>query len=62
MFARWAFDTPQLAAGYRKPFMISRQSFIKTLKHEETHLSNYQTFDDVSRRLAHFIEDLRKKQ
>jgi hypothetical protein len=45
--------------------MISRQSFSlinKALQHEEMHLSNYQSFDDVSRRLDHFIEDLRKNK
>src|ERR1041385_2762972 len=31
------------------------ESFFKTLKYEEAHLSNYETFDDVIRRLPHFI-------
>jgi putative transposase len=31
------------------------ESFFKTLKYEEVHLSNYETFDDVTRRLPHFI-------
>ena len=42
--------------------MISRLSFIKTLKYEEMHLSNHETFDDVSRRRSHFIEEVHKKE
>ena len=32
------------------------ESFIKTLKHEEVYLWEYETFDDVVRRLPYFIE------
>jgi len=35
--------------------MISRQSFFQSLRYEEMHLSNHETFDDVSRRLSNFI-------
>jgi len=34
------------------------ESFFKTLKYEEVHLSNYETFDDAARRLPHFIEEV----
>ena len=33
------------------------ESFFKTLKYEEVHLSNYETYDDVVERLPHFIEE-----
>ena len=32
------------------------ESFFKTLKYEEVHLSNYETFEDVTQRLPHFFE------
>ena len=32
------------------------ESFFKTLKYEEVHLANYESYDDVSRRIPHFIE------
>ena len=38
------------------------ESFFKTLKYEEAHLSNYETFDDVTRRLPHFIEEVYNKK
>ena len=34
------------------------ESFFKTLKYEEVHLANYETFDDVIRRIPHFIEEV----
>ena len=34
------------------------ESFFKTLKYEEVHLSNYETFEDVAQRLPHFIEEV----
>jgi putative transposase len=34
------------------------ESFFKTLKYEEVHLANYETFEDVIRRIPHFIEDV----
>jgi putative transposase len=38
------------------------ESFFKTLKYEEVRLSNYETFDDVGRRLPHFIEEVYNKK
>ena len=38
------------------------ESFFKTLKYEEVHLANYETYDDVIRGLAHFIEEPYKKK
>jgi putative transposase len=38
------------------------ESFFKTLKYEEIHLSNYETFDDVIQRLPHFIEEVYNKK
>jgi putative transposase len=38
------------------------ESFFKTLKYEEIHLSNYETFDDVVQRLPHFIEEVYNKK
>jgi putative transposase len=34
------------------------ESFFKTLMYEEVHLANYQTYEDVVRRVPHFIEDV----
>jgi putative transposase len=34
------------------------ESFFKTLKYEEVHLANYETIDDVTRRIPHFIEEV----
>jgi putative transposase len=34
------------------------ESFFKTLKYEEVHLANYETFEDVTRRIPHFIEEV----
>jgi putative transposase len=38
------------------------ESFFKTLKYEEVHLANYETYDDVIRGLPHFIEEPYKKK
>jgi putative transposase len=38
------------------------ESFFKTLKYEEVHLSNYETFDDVTQMLPHFIEEVYNKK
>jgi putative transposase len=34
------------------------ESFFKTLKYEEVHLANYETYNDVTRRIPHFIEEV----
>lgn len=34
------------------------ESFFKTLKYEEVHLANYETYADVIERLPHFIEEV----
>ena len=34
------------------------ESFFKTLKYEEVNLANYETYDDVSQRIPHFIEEV----
>ena len=34
------------------------ESFMKTLKHEEVHLSGYETFADVASRLPRFLEEV----
>jgi len=34
------------------------ESFFKTLKYEEVHLANYETYDDVIQRVPHFIEEV----
>jgi putative transposase len=38
------------------------ESFFKTLKYEEVHLSNYETYTDVSGRLPHFIDEVYNKK
>ena len=38
------------------------ESFFKTLKYEEVHLSNYETYGDVIERLPHFIEEMYNKK
>lgn len=38
------------------------ESFFKTLKYEEVHLSNYENFEDVAQRLPHFIEEVYNKK
>jgi transposase InsO family protein len=40
---------------YDNAFM---ESFYKTLKYEEVHLANYETYDDVVERLPFFIEEV----
>lgn len=34
------------------------ESFFKTLKYEEVHLANYETYEDVIEQLPHFIEEV----
>ena len=34
------------------------ESFFKTLKYEEVHLANYESYDDVVQRVPHFIEEV----
>lgn len=34
------------------------ESFFKTLKYEEVHLANYESYDDVIQRVPHFIEEV----
>ena len=43
------------ANPYDNAFM---ESFHKTLKYEEVHLSNYETYEDVIERLPFFIEEV----
>jgi len=38
------------------------ESFFKTLKYEEVHLANYETYEDVIERLPHFIEEVYNKK
>lgn len=38
------------------------ESFIKTLKYEEVHLWNYETYEEVIERLPYFIEELYNKR
>ena len=37
------------------------ESFFKTLKYEEMHLSNYETYEDVLEQLPGFVEEVYKK-
>ncbi len=37
---------------------VHMESFFKTLKYEEIHLWNYETYEDVIERLPHFIEEV----
>ena len=34
------------------------ESLFKTLKYEEVHLANYETYEDVIERLPHFIDEV----
>ncbi len=38
------------------------ETFFKTLKYEEVHLSNYETYDDVLKRVPFFIEEVYNKK
>ena len=38
------------------------ESFFKTLKYEEVHLANYETYDDVLKRIPHFIQEVYKSK
>lgn len=38
------------------------ESFFKTLKYEEVHLFNYETYEEVLQRLPHFIEEVYNKK
>jgi putative transposase len=38
------------------------ESFFKTLTYEEVHLSNYETYDDVTQPSPHFIEEVYNKK
>lgn len=38
------------------------ESFFKTLKHEEVHLANYETYNDVRQRVPIFIEEVYNKK
>lgn len=51
------FDISMSAKGnpYQNAFA---ESFLKTLKYEEVHLWNYETYDDVLERVPYFIEQV----
>ena len=34
------------------------ETFFKTLKYEEVHLSNYETYDDILKKVPFFIEEV----
>ena len=34
------------------------ESFFKTLKYEEVHLADYETYEDLVQRIPHFIEEV----
>ena len=38
------------------------ESFFKTLKYEEMHLSNYETYEDALEQLPGFVEELYNKK
>ena len=38
------------------------ESFYKTLKYEEVHLWNYETYEDVIERLPFFIEEVYNRE
>ena len=38
------------------------ESFFKTLKYEEVHLADYQTYEDLVQRIPHFIEEVYNKK
>jgi len=47
-------STSSIANPYKD---AHKESFFKPLTYEEWHLANYETYDDVIRRIPHFIED-----
>jgi transposase InsO family protein len=53
--ARMQISMSRTANPYDNAHM---ESFFKTLKYEEVHLANYETYDDVSQRIPHFIEEM----
>jgi transposase InsO family protein len=55
----WVISMSRTGNPYDNAHM---ESFFKTLKYEEVHLSNYETFDDVTQRLPHFIEEVYNKK
>ena len=53
--ARMQISMSRTANPYDNAHM---ESFFKTLKYEEVHLANYETYDDVVQRIPHFIEEV----
>jgi len=69
-YACW--DYVSLAEAHRMLLSMSRtgnpydnahaESFFKTLKYEEVHLFNYETYEEVLQRLPYFIEEVYNKK
>jgi putative transposase len=53
--ANMQISIPRTANPYDNAHM---ESFFKTLKYEEVQLAIYETFDDVTQRIPHFIEEV----